>query len=58
MISVFNPKTAGTIIYMNEVGEYHIDVIPEFLPRFNEDTLKDIARADSFTVTLKALDPY
>lgn len=58
MISVFNPKTAGTIIYMNEVGEYHIDVIPEFLPRFNEDTLKDIARADGFTVTLKALDPY
>ena len=58
MISVFNPKTAGTIIYVNEVGEYHIDVIPEFLPRFNEDALKDIARADSFTVTLKALDPY
>ena len=57
-ISLFNPKEAGTIVYFNNIGEYQIDVIPEFLPAFNESSMRGINRASLFTVQLKALDPY
>ena len=58
IISLFNPKEAGTIVYFNNIGEYQIDVIPEFLPAFNESSMRGINRASLFTVQLKALDPY
>lgn len=58
IISVFNPKEAGTIVYFNNIGEYQIDVIPEFLPAFNESNMRGINRASLFTVQFKALDPY
>ena len=58
MISTFNPRLAGKVTYTNDIGQYQIDVIPEFLPRFNEAELKGFGSGDSFTVVLKALDPY
>ena len=58
MISTFNPRLAGKVTYANDIGQYQIDVIPEFLPRFNEAELKGFGSGDSFTVVLKALDPY
>ena len=58
LIRVFNPKIAGYISYTNDIGTYEIDCIPEFLPRINEQDYKGSKRAKTFTLSLKALDPY
>lgn len=58
MISVFNPKIAGSIIYENGNGKYSIDVIPEFPPTFKENELIGIQNVKPYSLTLKALDPY
>lgn len=56
LIKAFNPKLAGVLIYMNGLGTYQIDVIPELAPSFNESDGGSYYRA--FDISLKALDPY
>lgn len=58
LIRVFNPKIAGKITYSNDIGNYEIDCIPEFLPKINEQDYQGSHRAKKFTLSLKALDPY
>src|SRR5690625_525431 len=58
LIKVFNPRLAGSLLYENNVGTYQIDVIPEIAPSMNESTYLNVKQLDSFTIVLKALDPY
>lgn len=58
LISCFNPRLAGTLVYQNDNGTYQIDCMPEYLPMIDEKSLKGIDNAKTFTLSLKALDPY
>src|SRR5690625_4534613 len=58
LIKVFNLRLAGSILYENIVGTYYIDVISEIAPSMNESTYLNVKQLDSFTIVLKALDPY
>lgn len=58
LIRIFNPTLSGRIRYETKKGIYEIDVIPEFLPQFNDGQTGGIKTGSSFRVILKALDPY
>lgn len=58
LIRIFNPKLAGSLLYENNVGTYQIDVIPEIAPSMNESSYLNVKQLESFTIVLKALDPY
>lgn len=55
LIRIMNPKKAGTLKYINNIGEYQIDVIPISAPIFQEE--KKTYKLP-FLIQLVALDPY
>lgn len=57
LISIFNPKLAGSITYYNDNGTYEIDVIPESIPLIESEG-KGFRTIKSYQIVLTALDPY
>ena len=54
LCNIFNPKYAGTLVYVNDAGTYKIDCIPQDSPTFkNTDSI-----AQEFQIQLFCPDPY
>ena len=57
LIGIFNPKLAGTLMYVNDNGTYEIDVIPDNLPVIESEG-NGFRNIKGYQITLSSLDPY